>query len=130
MKHLFLFTSLLFFLSACAPSEKNPVVPHQAVVTEPSEEAIKVPSREAVFVYNDQTSSNPAALSLQINAEPVQIGNSYIRLVGIINGMKPVALVEINGKGSSVGLGERVSGYCLVLIERNIVQLKRVKEHV
>jgi hypothetical protein len=121
---------LVLTLTACAPSESQPLPSDQTINIEPSEEAETGPSREAVYIYNEQSASNPAALSLQMNTEPVQVGNTYIRLVGIIEGLNPVALVEVNGKGASIGLGERVGGYCLTSISRNAVQLKRAKDDI
>ena len=118
----------IFFLPACAPNDPPPIQSNPTIICDSSEEAEAQPSREAVFVYGEGNKNNPQKLIIGINAEPVQIDNAYVRLVGIINGATPVALVEMGGKGQCVGLGEKLAGYQIVVISIDHVELRNTRE--
>ncbi len=119
--------SYMLFLPACAPSEQEKSVPDQTTI-ETSEEAEAPPSREAVFVYSDHSKDGPPNISLQLNAEPIQLSSVYVRLAGIIVGVSPVALVEVGGKGFCVKRGDKVKEYRVISISPQEVNLRRAEE--
>jgi len=117
--------SIVGLLSACAPSEQEKSVPDQTTI-ETSEEAETPPSREAVFVYSDHSKDGPPNISLQLNAEPIQLSSVYVRLAGIIVGVSPVALVEVGGKGFCVKRGDKVKEYRVISISPQEINLRRI----
>jgi len=125
MKHLLCFACLLVFLSACSPDEKGQITQEPTTI-ETSEEAESPPSREAVFVYSDHSKEGPPNISLQLNAEPIQLSSVYVRLAGIIVGVSPVALVEVGGKGFCVKRGDKVKEYRVISILPQEINLRRI----
>ena len=124
---LLVLISCMIFLPACAPSEREQIL-QESAVAESTEEAGSPPSREAVFVYGDHGKDGPPNISLQLNAEPIQLSSVYVRLAGIIVGVSPVALVEVGGKGFCVKRGDKVKEYRVISISPQEINLRRVEE--
>lgn len=120
-----LILSIVCLLSACAPSEREQIAQEPAVV-EATEEAESQPTREAVFVYGDHSKDCPPKITLQLNAEPIQLSSVYVRLAGIIAGVSPVALVEVGGKGFCVKRGDKVKEYRVISISPQEINLRKV----
>ncbi|NQU18234.1 MAG: hypothetical protein HQ564_09260 [Candidatus Saganbacteria bacterium] len=113
---------LIFILSLVLSSCSNQS-PSEPVIVDPqvTTSEVQTTSREAVFTYGEN--SQAKNISLSFSAEPVQINEGYIRLVGIIAGNNPLACIEIGGKGRVVGLGELVEQYVVSKISKKEVLL-------
>lgn len=70
------------------------------------------PSREAVYIYNDRTSSRRKII-LHLGGEPSLLSSGYVRLVGVVRGGSPTACLEIGGRGLAVSIGETVDGFSI-----------------
>lgn len=119
---LFILVSLL--LSSCSfHSEKTP-----PIVEEPAE-AIETTTREAIFTYG-QNSDLPAEVTLILGSEPLLLGESYVRLVGVVGGGggRPIALVELGGRGLAVETGEKVGSFKVESISEKEVKLKCLRK--
>lgn len=126
---LILLMVAVIVLSSCASQNPTIVGNHKAAdgedgFAEPVEEKIDIPSREAVFIYGNQCNS-PKRLVLNLGSEPVLLPSGYVRLVGVVSGGKPVALIEIGGRGLALGVGEMVDGYIVGRIDGNGIMLER-----
>jgi hypothetical protein len=115
---LFLFAVAACLLTSCAPQSEK-----AAPITEETEE-MTAPSREAVFIY-DQKKSLPDKLNLGFASEPILLPSGYLRLVGVVSGGRPIACLEIGGRGLAVGEGESLDAYKVRSISRDRVQLER-----
>ena len=62
-------------------------------------------------------------LTLEINGEPLLLGSSYVRLVGVVSGRQKVALVEIGGRGRVICAGSGFNGYEVASIYKDSVEL-------
>jgi len=110
-------------LSSCSLQSHKPVLSEETAATEETE-AAEIPSREAVFVYGNQKNS-PSKLVLTFSSEPVLLPSGYVRLVGVVSGGRPIACLEIGGRGLALGEGELVDAYRVVGIGSNNVVLER-----
>lgn len=88
-----------------------------------------VASREAVYIYSEkQAGSN----SLMLRSEPLLLSTGYARLVGVVSGPvcpaggdRPIALIELGGRGLTVAVGEVVDGFTVDHIDQEIVYLTK-----
>jgi len=112
-------------LSSCSSQSHKPALNEETVATEETE-AAEIPSREAVFVYGNQKNS-PSKLVLTFSGEPVLLPSGYVRLVGVVSGGRPMACLEIGGRGLAVGEGETFDDYRIVWVNRDNVVLERRK---
>lgn len=99
-------------LSACSSTSH----PQEATVTEEKPE----PQRSALYVYQTHSQTNSPSLTLYMGAEPLALSAGYVRLVGVVG---PIALLEIGGRGSQVGVGDRVGEYAVQNISESEVKL-------
>jgi len=127
---VFILFILPLTLSSCAfpPSSSNK--PEEPEVTAeasldilPSETA---PSREAVFISDNQSPSDKPEIILKLNAEPYLMPSGYVRLIGIIDGGgKPMVLLDIGGRSVSLELFDEISNYRLVKVFNQTACLRR-----
>lgn len=127
IKALCLVTSALL-LSSCAPSRENTdtnLRDDDASMVEEQAASPEVDVRQPVYVYNQQSHNDAQEITLQLNSEPLLLHNSYVRLVGVVSGGRPMALVEVGGRGVSLGAGGEVCGYRVVSIFNDEIKLER-----
>ena len=122
-----LLASCLFLtLTACAPAEKAaPIKTNDDGVFQEGPVSAEVVSREAVFTYGEQGNDNPKELILTLNSQPLLLGQSYIRLVGVVYGDRKVALVEVGGRGSVLSRGDSLCGYAVSFIQFDKIVLTK-----
>ena len=125
----FIFIVLLILaLSSCASIKEEPgdgfeKEPEMIVEEAPSVEA---DVRQPIYVYeNHPERVNLSKVFLKLNAEPLLLPNGYVRLAGVVSGGRPMALVEVGGRGIVVGRGDQVCGYKLISINKERILLKR-----
>ncbi len=85
-------------------------------------------AREAVYIYKahpGQVSSDK--ITLAMNDDPLLLPDGYVRLVGVVSGGKPIAVIEVGGRGVVVERGDQVCGYTLILIDKGKILLKRCR---
>ena len=114
----------LLIICACAPAQETVKATEE---TEPlgTEEVAsqEVAPRSPLFVYNNQASKSPAEFTLSINASPLLLPDGYVRLVGVVSGGNPLALIEVGGRGLCLQLGETFSGYQVAVIDQREIKL-------
>lgn len=116
---------MVFFLCSCAaPQEEKSVSADNAANDGMVEEA---PTREALYVYNNNAIETSPEIILSLNSRPLLLAAGYIRLVGVVSGGKPIALLEVAGKGLCVGVGEKIENYKVVSIGEGEVKLEKEK---
>jgi len=124
----FLFFCLVLLLSSCSSNsaiKESPLPQEDNSVPEEKVETSDVSSREPLFVYKNQAPSDAKSIKLGINSEPLLLSSGYIRLVGVVSGVRPVAIIEVAGKGLCVEIGDEVCGYKIESISaKNIYMLK------
>jgi hypothetical protein len=138
-----LLCSVIVALSSCS-SEKNKVEAVQEEETEAVEEqvsSVESGPREPIYVYGKHPEKDTLKeVILRLNAEPVLLpvhrspegeggASGYVRLVGVVSGGRPLALVELGGKGLGVGIGEEFAGYRIASISSRKIILKRKGEN-
>lgn len=123
--YIFIVSILALLLSSCSfkNSEPQGIIEDQASL---EAEGIAAPSREAVFLYND-AKTLPKRVALNLAGEPVLLPSGYVRLVGVVSGGKPIACLEIGGRGLALGKGEMVNDYRIIGIAGDRVVLERGK---
>lgn len=126
----------LFLVASCSSNNVKPEDPRPAPDDEP-EQAIPTaeaaPEEGPIFTYEGDKISGPAEpeIYLTFQSEPVQIpGQGYVKFKGAITGDRPVAVVEIAGKGVVLNLGERVGEYVVRQITEGYVRLVRQQNNV
>lgn len=121
---------IVFFLCSCAaPQEEKSVSADDAaddgIAVE--EESQPAQSREALYIYNNSNVEASPEIILSLNSRPLLLAAGYIRLVGVVSGGKPIALLEVAGKGLCVGVGEKIENYKVVSIGEGEVKLEKEK---
>ena len=114
------------FLTSCSGSNGESSVEPQTEsleVVESRENTIEVDPREALFVYKNQPAADQHEIILKLNAEPLLLPSGYVRLVGVVSGGKPLALIEVGGRGLGVEIGDEVGQYQVVDISAKSVCL-------
>ncbi|MFH1576166.1 MAG: hypothetical protein ABID35_01335 [Candidatus Margulisiibacteriota bacterium] len=128
---LFLIFVSLLLVSCSASKEKIEVqtADDDIEIVEEQVSTLEADPRETVFTYNNQPEKVflKEAL-LKLNSEPLLLTSGYVRLVGVVSGGKPLALIEVGGRGVCLALGDEVGGYCLVEIKKNGIRLLRKSE--
>jgi len=117
-------------LSSCSASNEAPIIEPETV-----EEDLITPEaspREALFIYKDQQTSDQEKIELKMNAAPLLLSDSYVRLAGVVSGAclpagreEPIALIEIGGRGRIIKIGDQISGYQIIRIGPGIVKLSK-----
>lgn len=77
-------------------------------------------SREAVYVYTEKQAS-----SLMLRNEPLLLSTGYARLVGVVSGDRPIALIELGGRGLTAAVGDVVDGYSVDHIDQEVIYLAK-----
>jgi hypothetical protein len=123
--YVILFFGMLLALSSCsADKEKVDVVPVAVEEIEESIPSFEAEARAPLYICADQvTSISPDMILLKLNAEPILLASSYVRLVGVVSGGKPLALIEVGGKGLGVEIGSACGGYKVSNIFNNGIRL-------
>jgi len=113
-------------LSACA-SQPRPVHINNGVTSSSAEaEPIPATSREAVFIYGVKKTAS-SRLVLELAGEPVLLASSYVRLAGVVGGVRPAACLELGGRGFVLLKGEMIDDYRIVGFNGDRVVLERGK---
>jgi hypothetical protein len=132
-KRIFLLLLLMLpLLSACASppskvysSSEESVASQQSLDAQETQAAsVELPSREAVFIYGN-AKDLPAQIILRLGGAPLLLLSGYVRLVGIVAGENPAALVEVGGKGLALEVGDDFEGYQLSSIAQGKVVLRK-----
>jgi hypothetical protein len=108
---------LVFMLSSCSGGERvNPVVEEQEdEAVEISAVSAEADPREPLYVYKDEPKAVAAEeIILALHADPVLLPVGYVRLAGMVSGVRPLALLDIAGKGRGIMVGDLVAGYRVV----------------
>ncbi|HLD34781.1 MAG TPA: hypothetical protein VJB62_02860 [Patescibacteria group bacterium] len=117
--YVFLLAAIL--TSSCANNEAEKLDNKQIIAEENAQNADEG-SREALFVYGGRANSE---ITLLLGGDPQLLSSSYARLAGAICGEKPVACLEVGGKGVSLAIGEITDGYQLIGIMKNKAKFKK-----
>lgn len=121
-----LFIALL--LSSCSSPEKKLEVAPRADDAEIIEEQItSAPTQaaEQLYIYGQLQPKDPREIILKLNAEPLLLVAGYTRLVGVVSGREPVALLEIAGAGLGVRCGDEVAGYRVIEVLPDRLKLRK-----
>jgi hypothetical protein len=125
----FLCISILLFVSACASTPKGSDETVRIDDDEPFMEKSSVSSeadvRKPIFIYDCVSSESLSEVTLRINSEPLLLTAGYVRLVGVVSGRRPIALIEVGGKGLSVEGGDIVGGYRITRISNKFIVMTK-----
>lgn len=124
---IFILLSSLTLVSCSTPQEE-PISENKPTLEEQEALEEKEPTREAVYIHNNDNSNNPPIqdniIILNIGGEPLQLNTGYIRLVGTVcRGGTSYALLELSGQGLSVKRGEKIAEYFVSSIKEREVKL-------
>jgi len=117
-----LLAMMVLVLSSCASRDEKSAINTEGSVATEEAEVVDYPSREAVFVYGKQKEL-PKVLILKFGGEPILLPSGYVRLVGVVSGGNPLALIEVGGRGLCLQLGETFSGYQVAVIDQREIKL-------
>lgn len=113
---------LILALSSCSP--RRPVE-----VTEEKPPTSEAQVREPLYTYEKDTSpANPDSFCLDLNDEPLLLPDGYVRLVGVVSGGRPIALIEVGGRGRCVRPGDIIGDHAVVGISPRTARLRKRKE--
>ena len=123
-----LLISLTLLLSSCSTQkdEKNINTGFReddVAIVEEQAASPAVDARQPIYIYNQQKQNEEQETTLRLNGDPLLLRNNYVRLVGVVSGGRPMALVEVGGRGCVLGAGEMVSGCRVVSIMENCIIL-------
>ncbi len=134
MKKIILFIFLMLFLSSCSSNRQSQqIVGDKGEIEEISTIESSVPSPEAdlrgpIYTYSNEKTTrifSRKEILLTCPNEPLLLPNGYVRLTGILYGEKPLAVIEIGGRGMVVEEGGSVGGYIVQRIDDAGVLLKK-----
>jgi hypothetical protein len=109
-------------LSACAPQSRP--VSSNKIEADPSAEAEPIASRETLFVYGGKKTAS-SRLVLELSGEPVLLSSGYLRLVGVVAGARPMACLELGGRGFILTKGEVIDDYRVAGLSGDTAVLER-----
>lgn len=123
---LILLVALLPLISCAAeePKTTNSVIGDEETSAEVS--VTDQPTAEPIYVYGAKREL-PNNLSLKLVGEPILFPSGYVRLAGVVSGLRPVALLEVGGKGLALREGEEINDYRIAGINGDCVVLERRK---
>jgi len=130
LKFILLFL-LILALSSCSPRQPAEVVasPEDLPVVEAQPPSIEARPREPLYTYEkDPGPANPDSFCLSLNDEPLLLPDGYVRLVGVVSGGKPIALIEVGGRGRCARMGDRIGDHVVVGIGPGSARLRKRKE--
>ena len=116
---------LLLLLASCTAKESaEPGSENKSETVNPTLPSREAEKREALYVYGAGPQENSASkVVLKLNAAPVLLAASYVRLVGVVSsGGRPLALVEVGGRGQCVEPGSEILGYRVGRIARQTIE--------
>lgn len=126
MRHVsWLLIVVPLLLSSCSSEEILSKQPPQVIEENPT--TVEVEAREPIFVYSAQQKRLPARVVLRLAGEPLLFPSGYVRLAGVVSGGRPMALLEVGGRGLALGEEEKLDDYRVVGIEDDRVLLERGK---
>lgn len=132
MKNIFVVFLIILLIiplaSCCSPQDEVDISsdPEDEEIVEEQLSVENVPSREALYVYNNnQPAMDLTEVALTLNGEPLLLSSSYVRLVGVVSGGRPMALIEDAGRGLCLFVGDKLKGYRVASISNREVQLKK-----
>lgn len=107
---------ITLFLSSCSISKGEKVIDKQESEPEVVEEQIatvEIEDREPIFVYDNkqQPEGDLEEVYLKIGDQPLLLPLGYVRLVGVVSGRSPLALIEVGGRGIYIAVGDAIAGY-------------------
>lgn len=134
MKLLSLIVAAAFLLSACSA----PPVPATSTETElSSDEAIPIDSivikKPLPETVTPETIGSPEEESPVVFTYSRALSETIqreFRLTGLVRGNPPLAVIEFAGRGSILGIGEKIEGYTLTAITDYRVVLSRGRQRL
>jgi len=125
-KIIILFSLIFMSLTISSCTSRSPQTFQAIEPVTPSEEAetVEAPSREAVYTYSNQKKLAEKMI-LKFSSEPILLPSGYVRLVGVVSGGRPVACLEIGGRGLVLGKGGEIDDYRVCGIGNDYVLLER-----
>ena len=122
IKLIFLILAVLALSSCSSRPEQVEVEAEEEEMASSAEAEV----REAVYIYKDLPERVTSdKITLAMHNDPLLLPDGYVRLVGVVSGGSPTALVEVGGKGRALKTGDKVGGYRLVSIGKNSIKLIR-----
>jgi len=126
-QRIIIFVLSVFLLTSCSAKNNNDdpkdsLASRFVAASAPPEQV--EPSREAVFVYGGEK-GYPKELVLRIGGDASLLPSGYLRLAGVVEGERPVALLEIGGRAQAVSVGEEFDNFWLESISENGVRLRK-----
>jgi hypothetical protein len=129
LKLLFLILLILALSSCSSNKEKVEAAMDENEANEGFEPSVEVKAREPLYIYeNHPDKIGSKEVDLGMNKEPLLLSSGYVRLVGVVSGGKPLALVEVGGRGLCLEPGEELGEYKVMEISEKSVRLIRKGE--
>ena len=126
---LILIILLVLALSSCASVKEKAEVNLEEEESEIMVEQVpsaEVDVRKPIYVYENKPEMvSLRNVTLTLNSEPLLLPSGYVRLVGVVSGGRPMALIEVGGRGLCIGIGEAVGAYRVVGISKKGIKLVR-----
>ena len=124
-----LLISCALMLASCSSSKEKAEVSleeeESEIIVEKAPSA-EVEARKPIYVYENKPEKIfLKKVTLRLNSEPLLLPSGYVRLVGVVSGGRPMALIEVGGRGLCVGIGEAVGAYRVVQILKKGIKLVR-----
>jgi hypothetical protein len=120
-KIIFIMFAALLLTSCSSVKQKEELKPEDDKREIVQETTVEAENREPIYVYRKEQEQNLKEVTLRMNSQPILLpvrrsldeggASGYVRLVGVVSGGRPIALVEVGGRGLCVGIGEEVGGY-------------------
>jgi Tfp pilus assembly protein PilP len=127
--YLKFFTLVLaaLLLVSCSPARDGDLetIKEEAKTAKEESTTKEADSRETLFVYDQPLASKKEELILSLESAPLLLAPGYVRLVGVVSGGKPLALLEVGGRGLCVEVGKEVGEYKIAKIANQEICLKR-----
>jgi hypothetical protein len=135
-KIIFIMFAALLLTSCSSVKQKEELKPEDDKREIVQETTVEAENREPIYVYRKEQEQNLKEVTLRMNSQPILLpvrrsldeggASGYVRLVGVVSGGRPMALVEVGGRGLCVGIGEEVGGYRVAGILNGKVILKKI----
>jgi hypothetical protein len=128
LKLIFLILLILALSSCASVKEKEEIglKEEESEIMVDEAPSLEAEIRKPIYVYESQPKKiSSSKVTLKLNSEPLLLSNGYVRLAGVVSGGRPMALIEIGGRGRSVEIGEEVGEYKIVNILGKAVRLLR-----
>ncbi|MEE8637864.1 MAG: hypothetical protein V3T21_02350 [Candidatus Margulisiibacteriota bacterium] len=129
---LILIVLLVLALSSCASVKEKAEVSLEEEESEIiAEKAASAEGdvRKPIYVYENQPKKvSLKEITLTMHSEPLLLPNGYVRLVGVVSGGRPMALIEVGGRGLCVDVGDEIGKYRVAWISREKIKLVRKGE--